>query len=136
MRSVGLEWRLLDPRLFWRKILLLAVFFPPFMLLKVYKQDLALLYYNLFLLVLHLYILVVWLWRVRWRVLAENRRAFAVRLFALLVFVVILAILRFDRPFWELVAVVVLSIVIHVGILLSLTVTVRRTSARPVDADE
>lgn len=131
MRFLGYEWRLLDPRLFWRKVLLLAVFFPPFMILKVYQQDLALLYYNLFLLVLHIYILIVWLWRVRWRVLAENRRAFLVRLFALLVFVVILAIIRFDRPFWELVAVIALSIAVHIGILLSLTVTVRSPDASP-----
>lgn len=133
MRLLGREWQLLDPRLFWRKVLLLALFFPPFLILKVYEQDLALFYYNLFLLLLHVYILIVWLWRVRWRLLAENRRAFGLRLFALLVFVVILAIIRFDRPFWELVAVVVLSVVVHLGILLSLTVTVR-PATRPADA--
>lgn len=130
----GYRFQLLDPPLFWRKLILLVVFFAGFVFLKAYERRVELLVYVIFLLALHVYILFVFLWRVRWRVFAENRRAFAIRLVAILVFVLLLTLIKFDVPAWEFFLAVALSLGIHVALLLSLTVDVR-PAAEPLKTE-
>jgi hypothetical protein len=133
MEWLGHEWTLLDRRLFTRKLVLLVVFFAGFLVLKAYELQVGLFYYGLFLLALHVYILFVFLWRVQWRILAEDRRAFSVRLVAIAVFVLLLTLIKFDVGFWQLLLVVGASLAVHTALLLSLTVDVR-PATRPTDA--
>lgn len=131
----GYRFRLLDPPLFWRKLIMLLVFFAGFLVLKAYKQEVGLFYYGIFLLLLHVYVLIVFLYRVRWKILAENRKPFAVRLAAIAVFILILTMIRFDVSFWQLLVVVAASLVVHIALLLSLTVDARPIVAEPFRID-
>src|SRR5947208_260655 len=99
---------------------MLVVFFGAFIPLKIYKEQL-LLWYVVFLVALHVYILFVFLWRVRWRVLAADRKAFAVRLVAIAVFVALLMLVKAGATLSELALFVLVSGAIHVALLLSLT---------------
>ncbi len=130
MRLGTREVHLLDPPLFWRKLVLLLLFFPPFLLIWDYRKDLAF-WYALFLVFLHAYVLLVFLYRVRWRVLAENRKGFYVRVAALILMLGILSMFNFALKYWEVALVLGVAFVVHVGILLSLTVVVR-----PVGSNE
>lgn len=125
---------LLDPRLFWRKVVMLVVFFGLFIPLKLYREQL-LLGYVIFLVALHIYILFVFLYRVRWQVLAENRRAFAVRLVAIAIFVALLTVIKAGATVTELVAFVGLSGLVHLALLLSLTVKAVLVEPQPVATD-
>lgn len=124
MDWLGHQWRLLDPRLFWRKTTLLVVFFGLFIPIFQYRGTLAT-WYAVFLLALHVYILFVFLYRVRWRVFAQNRRPFIVRLVAIATFVALLMLIRVGTTLAELVLFVALSGLVHLALLLSLTVDVR-----------
>lgn len=125
MSPAGRQLRLLDPQLFWRKLVMLLLFFGLFVPLYQSKNELALYSYVIFLIALHVAVLGIFVWRVRWRVLAEDRRGFFVRVLALVIFVVLLALLRFDVPTWQFYLVVAASFAIHVAILASLTVVWR-----------
>ncbi|MBI2078108.1 MAG: hypothetical protein HYT80_07030 [Euryarchaeota archaeon] len=118
------EWSLLDPPLFWRKLAMLVVFFGLFVPIYMYKSWLTV-WYAVFLLALHIYVLLVFVYRVRWRVLAENKKPFLVRLVAIATFVALLTFIRAGATLPELVAFVWLSGMVHVALLLSLTVDVR-----------
>lgn len=131
MDLYGYRFRLLDPPLFWRKLIMLLVFFAGFLVLKAYKQEVGLFYYGIFLLLLHVYVLIVFLYRVRWKILAENGKPFAVRIAAIAVFILILTMIRFDVSFWQLFVVVAASLVVHIALLLSLTVDARPIVAEP-----
>jgi len=122
---------LLDPSLFWRKVTMLVVFFGLFILLKMYQEEL-LYWYVIFLVALHVYILFVFLYRVRWRVLAENRKAFAVRLVAIATFTILLTVIKVGVTLSELLIFVGLSGLVHVALLLSLTVKARHSEATPM----
>ena len=125
---------LLDPRLFWRKVVMLVTFFGLFIPLKMYQSEL-LDWYVVFLLALHVYILFVFLYRVQWRILAENRRAFAVRLIAIATFVILLTVIKVGVTLQELLVFVGLSGVVHLALLLSLTVKARHVETAPVATD-
>ncbi len=118
--------RILDPRLFARKLILLLVFSAAFVPLKYYEWDTALTWYIVLLLLLHVYFVFVLIWRVRWKQLAEHRRSFALRLIAVAFFVFLLAILEAGVTFLEFLVFLVASLVIHTLLLLSLTVDARR----------
>lgn len=130
------DWRLeiLDPRLFWRKLVLLLVFSAAFIPLKAYNLQLPLNLYILFLLILHVYFVFVFAYRVRWRVLAADRRAFAVRLMAVALFVALLVANNVGATLGEFILFLVVSLVIHTGLLLSLTMVARRSAASPTAA--
>lgn len=126
---------LLDPALFWRKLTMLIVFFGLFIPLKMYREEL-LVWYVVFLVALHVYILFIFLYRVQWRVLAQNRRDFLVRLVAITVFVVLLTVIKAGATLQELLVFVALSGIVHVALLLSLTVHIERASpAQPLATD-
>ncbi len=125
---------LLDPALFWRKVTMLVVFFGLFIPLKMYQEQL-LYWYVVFLVLLHVYILFVFLYRVRWRVLAENRKAFAVRLVAIATFTVLLTVIKVGVTLSELLMFVGLSGLVHLALLLSLTVKARQLEASPMATD-
>jgi hypothetical protein len=114
---------LLDPRLFWRKVVMLVVFFGLFVPLKLYQETL-LYWYVVFLVALHVYILFVFLYRIHWKVLAENRKAFAVRLVAIAIFVLLLTMIEVGVTLKELLIFVALSGLVHLALLLSLTMRV------------
>ena len=115
---------MLDPRLFWRKVTLLVVFFGLFIPIYQYRTPLAI-WYTAFLLALHVYILFVFLYRVKWRVFAENRRPFAIRIVAIATFILLLMMIKVGSTLAEMVVFVLLSGAVHVALLLSLTVDVR-----------
>lgn len=117
--------QLLDPPLFWRKLVLLIVFSAAFIPLKYYELDQALTWYLVFLLLLHIYFLVVLVWRVRWRQLAEHRRSFGLRLTAVAFFIFLLAVLKTGVGFAAFMVFLAASMVIHTFLLLSLTVVFR-----------
>lgn len=125
---------LLDPSLFWRKVTMLGVFFGLFIPLKMYQERL-LYWYVVFLVLLHVYILFVFLYRVRWRVLAENRKAFAVRLVAIATFTILLTIIKVGVTLSELLLFVGLSGLVHLALLLSLTVKARHVDLTPLATD-
>lgn len=104
---------------------MLVVFFGLFIPLKVYQQRL-LYWYVVFLVALHIYVLLVFLWRVKWRIFAENRKAFLVRVVAIVTFVFLLTLVRVGVTPAELALFVIVSGVIHLALLMSLTVDVRR----------
>lgn len=117
--------RILDPKLFVRKLVLLLVFSALFLPLKYYELDKFLEVYIAFLLVLHVYFVFVLIHRVRWKVLAEDRRSFLLRLVAVALFIALLARQSTGATFAEFVAFLAISLVIHTGLLLTLTVTFR-----------
>ena len=125
---------LLDPSLFWRKVTMLVVFFGLFIPLKMYQEQL-LYWYVVFLVLLHVYILFVFLYRVRWRVLAENRKAFAVRLVAIATFTILLTVIKVGVTLSELLMFVGLSGLVHLALLLSLTVKARHAEPVPLAGD-
>lgn len=125
---------LLDPALFRRKVTMLVVFFGLFIPLKMYQEQL-LYWYVVFLVLLHVYILFVFLYRVRWRVLAENRKAFAVRLVAIATFSVLLTVIKVGVTLSELLMFVGLSGLVHLALLLTLTVKARHLEATPMATD-
>lgn len=130
--------RILDPRLFARKLIMLLVFSGAFVPLKYYELDTALTWYIVLLLLLHVYFVFVLIWRVRWRQLAEHRRSFALRLIAVAFFVFLLAILEAGVTFAEFLVFLAASLVIHTLLLLSLTVDARRApvgDAAPVPSE-
>lgn len=126
---------LIDAPLFWRKLVMLIVFFGLFVPLKMYQQEL-LEWYVIFLVALHVYVLFVFLYRVRWRILAENRRAFAVRLVAIAIFVALLTVIKAGITLGELVLFVALSGAVHVALLLSLTMRVEPVREPVPQADQ
>jgi len=128
------DWSLLDPALFWRKLVMLVVFFGLFVPIYMYKSWLTV-WYAVFLLALHVYVLFVFLWRVKWRVLAENRKPFIVRLVAIATFVALLTFIRAGATLAELVTFVWLSGLVHVALLLSLTVDARPIVGQPLDQE-
>jgi|GEM_PF-1438553 len=117
--------RILDPGLFWRKLVLLVVFSLLFLPLKYYELDRYLEAYILLLLLLHVYFVFVLAYRVRWRVLAEHRRSFLLRLLAVALFVALLARQSTGADFSDFALFLGVSLVIHTGLLLSLTVVAR-----------
>lgn len=114
---------------------MLIVFFGLFVPLKMYQQEL-LEWYVIFLVALHVYVLFVFLYRVRWRILAENRRAFAVRLVAIAIFVALLTVIKAGITLGELVLFVALSGAVHVALLLSLTMRVEPVREPVPQADQ
>ena len=114
----------MDAPLFWRKLVMLVVFFGLFVPIYLYKSWLTI-WYAVFLLALHIYVLLVFVYRVRWRVLAENKKPFMVRLVAIATFVALLTFIKAGATLTELVAFVWLSGLVHVALLLSLTLDVR-----------
>jgi len=84
--------RILDPRLFWRKLVLLLVFSALFLPLKYYELKQPMVAYVVFLLLLHVYFVFILIWRVRWRVLYEHRRSFLLRVLAVALFVYLLVL--------------------------------------------
>jgi hypothetical protein len=125
---------LLDPALFWRKVAMLVIFFGLFVPLKIYQQQL-LDWYVVFLLALHVYILFVFLYRVRWKILAADRKAFAVRLVAIGTFVLLLTVIKVGVTLPELLAFVALSGIVHLALLLSLTVNAEHVEAAAAATD-
>lgn len=117
--------RLLDASLFWRKLALLVVFSALFLPLKAYELEMPLRVYIGFLLVLHVYFVFVLIWRVRWDVLAEHKRSFSLRILAVALFIAILALNESGASFWEFALFLAVSLVVHTGLLLSLTVVIR-----------
>jgi hypothetical protein len=126
--------RILDPALFWRKLVLLLVFSLLFLPLKYYRLDRYLEAYILLLLLLHVYFVFVLVHRVRWRALAEHRRSFLLRLLAVGLFIALLARQSTGATFADFALFLGVSLVIHTGLLLSLTV-VARADPWPVAAD-
>jgi len=121
--------RILDPKLFLRKLVLLLVFSALFLPLKYFELDKSLEAYIALLLLLHAYFVFVLVHRVRWRILAEDRRSFLLRVLAVGLFVALLARQATGATFAEFVAFLAVSLVIHTGLLLSLTVTFRAEPA-------
>lgn len=126
MNINGWSIRLLDPPLFWRKLALLLLFSVAFVPLKAYNLDKALNYYIAFLLFLHVYFVFVLVYRVRWHVLSADRRSFILRLLAVALFIALLVANNTGATLWEFVVFLAISLVIHTGLLLSLTVVARR----------
>lgn len=116
---------LLDPPLFWRKLLLLVVFSAAFVPLKYYELERELTLYIVFLLLLHVYFVLILIYRVRWKVLAADRRSFLLRLLAVALFIALLVVNSTGATLWEFVGFLAISLVIHTGLLLSLTMVVR-----------
>lgn len=125
MEGTNARLRILDPALFWRKLALLVVFSLLFLPLKYYRLDLYLEAYIVFLLLLHVYFVFVLIHRVRWKILAEHRRSFLLRLLAVGLFIALLARQGTGATFADFTLFLVVSLVIHTGLLLSLTVVVR-----------
>jgi hypothetical protein len=131
---LGQSWRLLDPALFWRKMAMLVVFFGLFVPIYLFRTTLAV-WYAVFLLALHVYVLGVYLWRVRWRILIRRGSPFLARLFTIAVFVTLLMVIRAGATIGELTMFVALSGLVHVGILLALNLDVRPAAHRPSVTD-
>lgn len=127
----GRRLRILDPKLFWRKLVLLLVFSGLFLPLKYYHLDEAFLAYVGFLLLLHVYFVFILIWRVRWRVLFEHRRSFGLRVLAVALFTALLARQEAGASFQEFALFLAISLVIHTGILLSLTLIWRDVDPTP-----
>lgn len=121
--------RVLDPALFARKLVLLVLFSAAFVPLKYYRLDRWLEAYVAALLLLHVYFVFVLVHRVRWRVLAEDRRSFALRLLAVALFLALLLRLSTGATFAEFVLFLAVSLLVHTGLLLSLTLTTRPAPA-------
>ena len=128
MRVGGVRVEILDPKLFARKLALLIVFSAAFVPLKYYELETATTWYVVFLLLLHVYFLVILVWRVRWRRLAGHRRSFLLRLTAVAFFVFLLTVLQAGVTFWEFMVFLGASVAIHTLLLLSLTVVVHRAA--------
>lgn len=121
MRLGNRQLRILDPPLFWRKVILLIVFSAAFIPLKAYKLEREFELYVLFLLLLHVYFVFILIYRVRWKVLAANRRSFILRLLAIAFFIAVLAKNRTGATLNEFLVFLAIALVIHVGLLFSLT---------------
>lgn len=122
--------RILDPRLFWRKLALLLLFSALFLPLKYYERRQEMVAYVIFLLLLHVYFVFILVWRVRWRILSEHRRSFLLRMLAVALFIYLLVLASGSQgvTFAEFAAFLGVSLVIHTALLLSLTVV-----WRPID---
>jgi hypothetical protein len=130
------RWRIqiLDPKLFIRKVVLLLVFTGGLVPLKYYKIDVALFWYVVVLLILHVYFLFILIWRVQWKQLAQHRRSFALRLVAVAFFIFLLSVLQTGVTFTEFMIFLGASLIVHTFLLLSLTLTATRlpTPGEPV----
>lgn len=131
MQRAGRRVVLLDPPLFWRKLVLLVLFSALFLPLKYYELDRELQIYIALLLLLHVYFVFVLAYRVRWKVLAEHRRSFLLRLLAVALFIALLARASTGATMGEFVVFLLISLLIHTGLLLSLTVVARPGDWRP-----
>ena len=128
--------RILDPRLFWRKLVLLLVFSALFLPLKYYELKQPMVAYVVFLLLLHVYFVFILIWRVRWRVLYEHRRSFLLRVLAVALFVYLLVLSSRSQSvtFGEFAAFLGVSLLIHTALLLSLTMVWRPIETAPAPA--
>ncbi|MCH4250200.1 MAG: hypothetical protein LKF88_04945 [Microbacteriaceae bacterium] len=87
---------ILNPRLFIRKMVLLTVTTLLLAPLIVEKMLIPAALYIGGLIVLHVVVLAVYLYRVPWRELWRNRAEFALRVAAIVFFVCLLALVRFE----------------------------------------
>jgi hypothetical protein len=129
VQLAGRRFELLDPGLFWRKMALLLVFSAAFLPLKALPWQMPLRVYIVFLILLHVYFVFVLVYRVRWRVLAEHRRSFILRLFAVAIFIALLAVNDAGATFAEFAVFLGISFVLHTALLLSLALVVVRPTA-------
>lgn len=136
MHEARWQVRILDPRLFARKLALLVIFSAAFVPLKYYEWDTALTIYIVLLLLLHVYFVFVLIWRVQWRHLASHRRSFGLRILAVAFFIFLLTVLETGVTFAQFLVFLGASLVIHTVLLLSLTLDVRpRHAGIPVQAE-
>lgn len=124
----GYRFILIDKKLFVRKLVMLLGFSAGIIPLLLYKNYFGAALYVILLLLLHLYFLVVYLWRVRWKELLNNKLGFVIRAAAILFFTYLLSLLRSGEEIASVIVFLCISVSIHIALLLLLMVRVERPS--------
>lgn len=118
----GYRLIIIDKALFVRKLFMLLAFSAGLVPLLMNKNRVGIALYVTVLLLLHAYVLVVYLWRVSWREFLRSKRQFMVRLSAILFFSYLLSKLRFDEHISSVIVLLCISVFLHIMILLLLMV--------------
>lgn len=120
----GYRFIIIDKQLFIRKFVMLVAFSAGLIPLILYKNEVGTLLYVGALLVLHAYVLAVYLWRVSWRAFLKSKRQFAIRLLGILFFSWLLSLLRSGESIGSIVGFLCISAFLHVMLLLLFMVKV------------
>ncbi len=126
MRSLSHRIQISDPALFWRKIVRLlatTLVIAPLVTLKLYLPTLL---YVGVLLLLHTYILYIYLNRVDWRHLAASRSGLIARVLGVIFFAYILTLVKFTGQVQLVLFNVGLAVMVHVLILALLMIKVEK----------
>jgi len=112
-----------QPKLFIKKLgILLGVTIVLVPLIH-YKAMLPLYGYVVLLLLLHVYILYIYLWRINWRLLRTHRLGFILRLLGIGLFGYILTLLKFQGATTIVLLNIAAAVAVHAFILLLLMTT-------------
>jgi hypothetical protein len=112
-----------QPRLFFKKLATLLGVTIILVPLIHFRLELPTFIFVGALLVLHVYILFVYLTRVNWRHLRASRGGFVLRISAIVMFSYILTLLHYQGPTWFVIFSVGAAVTIHALILLLLMIT-------------
>ncbi|MBL8159536.1 hypothetical protein JNJ66_03705 [Candidatus Saccharibacteria bacterium] len=126
----------IDRRLFIRKLTILFVGTVLFIPLVYFKyHGLAMVYIGA-LLALHCFIFYVYFMRTPWRRLLEDKAGFAIRIVAIIFFIYLLTLIRYEGSLATIIINTSLALVIHVGILAGLMVIREAPKGSPSSHEE